>query len=237
MTGTTSFSTQLHHISKWGPATPHNGGENYQQTVQPSRPVRCIHIGYCGPLQIREGKKTGKTTTKSHIAILTRFAINATHPEGEGNLTTAAFMEVLRRFMSWYDICDYICSDNTSKFYWSWMRTAERHKPRLMQNKMLSGLTVIFELPLKKLLSYSVTYCRCSLLVTVLAILRVTVSPELCNKAIASERGFPLRDSPLIASSLSPTWSAPVCSARPPVISTHTLTFLLTHWPKHIVNF
>lgn len=69
------------------------------------------------------------------------------------------------------------------------------------------------------------------LLAIFLDILRVTVSPELCNRAIASERGFPLRDSPLIASSWSPTCSAPVCSARPPEINKYTFTFLLTIWP------
>lgn len=63
------------------------------------------------------------------------------------------------------------------------------------------------------------------------------MSPELCNRAIASERGFPLRDSPLIANSLSPTCSAPVCSARPPEIVNHTVTFLLTHWPEQVAKF
>lgn len=68
----------------------------------------------------------------------------------------------------------------------------------------------------RKLCSVSLHIMHTFLLAIFLDILRVTVSPELCNRAIASERGFPLRDSPLIASSRSPTCSAPVCSARPP---------------------
>jgi hypothetical protein len=40
----------------------------------------------------------------------------------------------------------------------------------------------------------------------------------------------------LIANSLSPICSAPVCSARPPEIGNQTYIFLLTLWPQQTVE-
>jgi hypothetical protein len=75
-------------------------GELLAHRVQHSCPFLHTDIAYCELSQICHGKGRGKITTKAYIAILISSATKAMHLEVVGDLTTAAFIEVLRRFMS-----------------------------------------------------------------------------------------------------------------------------------------
>jgi hypothetical protein len=85
--------------------------------VQPSRPFSIVGLDYCGPFMIQAKLKRPTTLLKIWCCIFVCYATKAVHMEPVADLTTAAFMNCLRRFIARRGKCVVINSDNQSTFH------------------------------------------------------------------------------------------------------------------------
>ncbi|XP_011174462.3 uncharacterized protein LOC105206677 [Solenopsis invicta] len=84
--------------------------------VKPSKPFDIIGVDFAGPIITLVNKGRGRKTFKSYIALFICFATRAIHLEATSELTTAAFMATLRRFIGRRGLPRKICSDNATNF-------------------------------------------------------------------------------------------------------------------------
>ncbi|XP_055623690.1 uncharacterized protein LOC129767094 [Toxorhynchites rutilus septentrionalis] len=83
--------------------------------VNPSRPFSVTGLDYCGPVYTKAlHRKTAPT--KGYIAIFICFSTRAIHLELVGDLSTAAFIAALRRFISRRGKVQELHSDNATNF-------------------------------------------------------------------------------------------------------------------------
>lgn len=83
--------------------------------VQCSRPFTITGVDFAGPIVIRSGIRR-VTGVKTWIAVFVCFSTRAIHLEAVEDLTSAAFIACLRRFMSRRGKCKRIYSDNGTNF-------------------------------------------------------------------------------------------------------------------------
>jgi len=83
--------------------------------VQCSRPFAIAGVDFAGPIVIRSGIRR-VTGIKAWIAVFVCFSTRAVHLEAVEDLTSAAFVACLRRFMSRRGKCKRIYSDNGTNF-------------------------------------------------------------------------------------------------------------------------
>ncbi|XP_058816959.1 uncharacterized protein LOC131680258 [Topomyia yanbarensis] len=83
--------------------------------VTPSRPFSHVGIDYCGPVYIKSLQRKC-TLIKAYIAIFVCFSTKAVHIELVGDLSTAAFISAVRRFISRRGKPEHIYSDNAKNF-------------------------------------------------------------------------------------------------------------------------
>lgn len=83
--------------------------------VTPSRPFSVSGIDYCGPVYLKGAhRKAGPV--KAYIAIFVCFSTRATHIELVHDLSTAAFLAALRRFVARRGMVTQLHSDNATNF-------------------------------------------------------------------------------------------------------------------------
>lgn len=83
--------------------------------VQCSRPFTITGVDFAGPIMIRSGIRR-VSAAKAWIAVFVCFSTRAIHLEAVEDLTSAAFIACLRRFMSRRGKCKRIYSDNGTNF-------------------------------------------------------------------------------------------------------------------------
>ncbi|XP_053697263.1 uncharacterized protein LOC128744354 [Sabethes cyaneus] len=71
-------------------------------------------VDYFGPIYIRPGYR--RTAVKAYVSVFVCFTTKAVHLELVGNLSTACFIQALRRFVARRGFCSSIHSDNGTNF-------------------------------------------------------------------------------------------------------------------------
>ena len=100
--------------------------------VTPKRAFYTCGVDYAGPFQIKSILRS-KTTLKAYICIFVCFVTKAVHIELARDLSTDAFLNCLRRFVSRRGKCQHIYSDNGTNFVGARNRLNELS--RLLQNR------------------------------------------------------------------------------------------------------
>lgn len=83
--------------------------------VQPARPFAISGVDYCGPFFVKFNTRRS-TPRKVYIVIFVCFTTRAVHVEVASDLSTAAFIAVLQRFISRRGRVDQLHSDNGTAF-------------------------------------------------------------------------------------------------------------------------
>ncbi|XP_043485177.1 uncharacterized protein LOC122513015 [Leptopilina heterotoma] len=118
--------------------------------VTPSRPFANVGLDYAGPFNIKVSRnKTGK----AYLCVFVCMAVKAVHLELVSDLTTNAFLNALKRFISRRGKCLTIMSDNANNsIKWSFIPPYSPHMGGLWEAAVKSAKshlkTVINETPL-----------------------------------------------------------------------------------------
>lgn len=83
--------------------------------VNEARPFAISGVDYCGPVMIKPYHRRA-SPTKAFVAVFICFATRAVHLELVSDLSTAAFIAALRRFVSRRGVISEISSDNGTNF-------------------------------------------------------------------------------------------------------------------------
>ena len=114
-------------------------GQLPKNRVNPSRPFENIGVDFCGPFMVTQRTKS-KVQIKTYIAIFICFSTKAVHMELVSDLSTAAFLAALRRFVSRRGLCSNIYSDNATNFIGAKSELQDLYrlfKSELHQNEVL----------------------------------------------------------------------------------------------------
>lgn len=82
-------------------------------------PVRAfVHVGvdYAGPITVKSENPRKPLLTKGYIVVFVCLSTKAIHLEAASNLSTATFIEALKRFIARRGLCTEIWSDNGTNF-------------------------------------------------------------------------------------------------------------------------
>ncbi|XP_058811177.1 uncharacterized protein LOC131676067 [Topomyia yanbarensis] len=82
--------------------------------VAAARPFSTTGVDYFGPVYVRPGYR--RTAVKAYVAVFVCFSTKATHLELVTDLSTARFIQALRRFISRRGKCANLWSDNGTNF-------------------------------------------------------------------------------------------------------------------------
>ena len=82
----------------------------------PSPPFETTGIDYAGPFTLKKGHTRKPVLVKAYLAIFICFSTKAVHLEVVSDLTTAAFLATLKRFISRRGLPQAIHTDNGSNF-------------------------------------------------------------------------------------------------------------------------
>ncbi|XP_058836416.1 uncharacterized protein LOC131693000 [Topomyia yanbarensis] len=91
--------------------------------ITAARPFTTTGVDYFGPVYIRQGYRKG--STKAYVAVFICFCTKAVHLELVSDLSTARFIQALRRFTARRGKCSDIYSDNGTNFVGSRNSIAE----------------------------------------------------------------------------------------------------------------
>ncbi|XP_058840542.1 uncharacterized protein LOC131696026 [Topomyia yanbarensis] len=83
--------------------------------ITAARPFSVTGVDYWGPIQLKPPHRRA-ASIKAYVAVFVCFATKAVHLELVGDLSTAKFIEALRRFVSRRGLCAEIYSDNERNF-------------------------------------------------------------------------------------------------------------------------
>lgn len=86
------------------------------ERVTPTRPFLACGVDYAGPFYIKEGNYRSRRLIKTYLCIFVCLSTKATHLELAKDLSTEAFINCLRRFVSRRGKCHTIFSDNATNF-------------------------------------------------------------------------------------------------------------------------
>lgn len=84
--------------------------------VVPSRPFSHCGIDYAGPYCLKDGKTRNRVTIKAYICVFICFSTRAVHAELVTDLSSEAFLNAFKRFVSRRGLCQHIFSDNATNF-------------------------------------------------------------------------------------------------------------------------
>jgi len=104
--------------------------------VTPSRPFSNCGVDYAGPLVLREGKRWNARNSKAYVGVFVCFATKAIHQEVISDLTTEAFLAVLKRFISRRGCPVAIFSDNGTNFKGALRQLSEFYRSAERQDKI-----------------------------------------------------------------------------------------------------
>lgn len=91
-------------------------GDLPKARTQPSKPFTNTGVDYCGPIFIKQGNRRNQKLIKTYVAVFVCFATKAVHLELAVDLSTAAFLAVLRRFLARRGRVLNIYCDNATNF-------------------------------------------------------------------------------------------------------------------------
>ena len=83
--------------------------------ITQSRPFSVTGVDYWGPILLKPAHRRA-APTKAFVAVFVCFSTKAVHLEVVGDLTTAKFIQALRRFVSRRGLCADLHSDNGRNF-------------------------------------------------------------------------------------------------------------------------
>ncbi|XP_011168837.1 uncharacterized protein LOC105202146 [Solenopsis invicta] len=84
--------------------------------VTPSKPFTNTDVDFCGPLYVRERRGRGAKRVKAYVALFICMAVKAVHLEIVSDLTTDAFLNAFKRFISRRGRPTDVYSDNDTNF-------------------------------------------------------------------------------------------------------------------------
>ncbi|XP_071578820.1 uncharacterized protein [Temnothorax nylanderi] len=84
--------------------------------IRPTRAFSITGVDFAGPIITLVNKGRGRKTCKSYVVLFICFATKAIHLEATSELSTAAFLAALRRFIGRRGLPSKICSDNATNF-------------------------------------------------------------------------------------------------------------------------
>lgn len=84
--------------------------------INEAPPFATTGVDYAGPIDIRVAKGRGRTSHKGYIAVFICLVSKAIHLEAVTDLSTAAFLAALKRFISRRGLCHSIYSDCGTNF-------------------------------------------------------------------------------------------------------------------------
>lgn len=87
-----------------------------KQRIEPSRPFSICGVDFAGPLMIKTSLRRNATLSKGYICVFICFVTKAVHIELVGDLTSASFINALKRFCDRRGKCTDIYSDNAKNF-------------------------------------------------------------------------------------------------------------------------
>ncbi|XP_039453257.1 uncharacterized protein LOC120432183 [Culex pipiens pallens] len=90
-------------------------GQLPKPRTTPSRPFTVTGVDYCGPVYLKPAHRRA-AALKAYIAVFVCFSTKAVHLELVGDLTTAAFLAALRRFVARRGLPSEVHSDNGLNF-------------------------------------------------------------------------------------------------------------------------
>lgn len=111
-------------------------GDLPKQRIEPSRPFSVCGIDFAGPFSIKTSLRRNAPTNKGYICLFVCFATKAVHIELVCNLTTEAFLNALKRFISRRGLCSDIYSDNATNFVGANRRLSELKKLFYIEKSM-----------------------------------------------------------------------------------------------------
>lgn len=82
--------------------------------VVPTRQFNITRIDYAGPFNIKDGKLRNRKIVK--VCVFVCFVTKAVHMEIVVDLSTEAFLNTLKRFVSRRGLCSRLYSDNATNF-------------------------------------------------------------------------------------------------------------------------
>lgn len=81
-----------------------------------NRPFLIVGVDYAGPFNIKDGKLRNRCVIKAYLCIFICFTTKAVHLELVSDLSTQAFLNCFKRFISRRGVCRKIYSDNGLNF-------------------------------------------------------------------------------------------------------------------------
>lgn len=84
--------------------------------VIPARPFLNCGVDYAGPYLVKDGKIRNRVLVKAYICIFICFTTRAVHVELVSELSSEAFLNAFKRFVSRRGLCSNIFSDNGTNF-------------------------------------------------------------------------------------------------------------------------
>ncbi|XP_053691464.1 uncharacterized protein LOC128739980 [Sabethes cyaneus] len=112
-------------------------GQRPKPRTTPTRVFAVTGVDYCGPIYLKPVHRKA-ASQKAYIAVFVCFSTKAVHLELAGDLTTAAFLGVLRRFISRRGLPAEIHSDNGLNF-----QGASNHLRELTPGHFLTGASLL----------------------------------------------------------------------------------------------
>jgi transposase InsO family protein len=96
--------------------TPQKMGQLPTERVTPGAVFEKVGVDYAGPLQVKYGMVRKPVVVKAYICIFVSLSVKAVHLEVVSDLTSAAFIAALRRFIARRGYPTLIWSDNGTNF-------------------------------------------------------------------------------------------------------------------------
>lgn len=84
--------------------------------LEPKRPFSIVGLDYAGPLEIKQSTRRNAALVKGYVCLIICFITKAVHLELVSDLTTAACIAALRRFIGRRGIPNHMYSDNAKTF-------------------------------------------------------------------------------------------------------------------------
>ena len=101
---------------RWHPSHCHSSWQTCLQTVNQAPAFTVTGVDFAGPVTLKRGHTRRPVYIKAYIAVFICFKTCSTHLEVVSDLTTAAFLASMRRFVSRRGIPMTLYSDNGSNF-------------------------------------------------------------------------------------------------------------------------
>jgi len=86
------------------------------ERLESNRAFKKCGVDYAGPISIKTSLRRNAAVLKGYICVFVCFSTRAVHIELVADLTTKAFLNILKRFIGRRGVCSDIFSDNATNF-------------------------------------------------------------------------------------------------------------------------